>query len=103
MFRAPSKTPYKACGPKGSTGRPSTRHSRDESRAAQSETSAHTAQHATGSWDGCKCCETASGPIAKNKTPHGTSISRMATARIAMAVARLSKGVPSGKNVNRAG
>ena len=54
IFRAPSKTPYKACGPKGSTGRPSTRHSRDESRAAQSETSARTAQHGTGSRDG-KC------------------------------------------------
>jgi hypothetical protein len=48
MFKVPSSTPHKARLPKGSTGRPSIRHSRDESRAAHSEINAHTAQQPRG-------------------------------------------------------
>jgi hypothetical protein len=39
IFKAPSNMPNKACVPRGSNGRPNTRHSRDESRAAHKETS----------------------------------------------------------------
>jgi hypothetical protein len=39
IFKAPSNMPNKTCVPRGSNGRPNTRHSRDESRAAHKETS----------------------------------------------------------------
>ena len=48
IFKAPSNAPHKACVPRGSTGRPNTRHSREESRATHSETRAHAAQNASG-------------------------------------------------------
>ena len=93
MFKEPSYMPHTACVPRGSTGRPSTRHSRDESRAAQSDTIAQTAQHVTGNRNTCKCWSADSGFTAKNRTTHGTNTRSAAIARIAVAAARTSRGV----------
>jgi hypothetical protein len=48
IFKAPSNAPHKTCAPTGSTGRPNTRHSLEESRATHSETRAHAAQNVSG-------------------------------------------------------